>query len=140
MKFRTADLIAFVEKEIEARTTAADGLTEKTLQTYREARADWLASGKPERIRAIAQRLSEKVRKGRIVTEDDVAEILENRHTQDTIYFRGGSEPKKKEPILGNLPALRDFLKTVADEEVSTSTLATVGFTKLAAIYRGAAE
>lgn len=143
MKFKTADLLAAVEAEIKRRTTVAEHAFAKAQEDYAKGKAEWLASNHPTALSVAAKRIVEKVRKGRVVTITDLADF-------DTQSYRGPrhaftwNEPKRDStkgatPQLDKLESLRDFLKAVSDDEVTSTGLREVGFRNIAEILRAAA-
>lgn len=140
MKFDTAALIQICDTEIEARTRAAEEAFAAAEAEYEQSKAAWLASDHPAALASASRSVLEKVRKGRIVTVDDLKVFGSGRWDGGGNHAFTGIKPERKtkgrQPSLGQIQALRDFLGTVTDAEVTSSGLRDVGFRNIAAIIR----
>lgn len=139
MRFNVRRLLATIDQEIANREERAETVFQQAVAEYEQAKADWLASDHPEALRDCARKIVDKVRKGRVVTPDDVEPIVNNRYRSESHLFFN-VEPKRetntRKPNVERLRDLQAFLLTVSDEEVSASGLRDVGFRDIAGILR----
>lgn len=141
MRFNTQKLLAAVEAEIARREKAAEEAFSKAVEEYEAQKAEWLASDHPAALRDCARLVVEKVRKGRIVTPDDVEPIASDRYRAPRHLFYA-VEPKreteKRKPNVSRLNDLREVLLAVEDDEITSSGLRDLGFRNIGDILRSA--
>ena len=141
MKFNRTTLIASIDAEIVSRKERAEADFQKALAEYEKTKVKWLASEHPQALSDAAKAVVNKVRRGHVVTADDtraLASRYSDSHTFD------GVEPSRatkcRQADTAQLQALREFLETVVDDEVTSSGLRDVGFRHIAQILRAAAS
>ena len=76
MKFRTSDLIAAIDREVTRREADTDRVNSQEVERHAAARTEWLQSDAPQQLRELFKRLGEKLRKGGVVTDDEVAAVI----------------------------------------------------------------
>lgn len=142
MKFSKKALLKAVDTEIAARTKAAESAYQTAVQEYEQAKVEWLASEHPAALAATAKAVAEKIRKGRVVTADDLKAFGRRSYKEDHAFsgVRPNPETRLRKPNVAKLEALRDFLATVTDDEITSTGLREVGFRNLADILRKAAS
>lgn len=139
MKISTKKLLATVEAAIKAEDAEAKRRTREAREKYDKAKADWLASDKPQQLGDHAKAIASKARRQQVITRKDLANLDAdgfNGRARDLVF--DASEPTPVEPRYGSLVALRDVLKTVTDEEISSTTLREMGFMRLERLLRRA--
>ncbi len=143
MKFSKQTLLKAVESEISRRVKAAEAAYRANLAEYAQSKADWLASEHPAALAEAAKAVVAKVRRGQVVEPNDVKAFDGYAHRGHGHLFYGTKperDTKNRQPNVATLEALRDFLATVSDNEVTSSGLREVGFRNIAAILRSAAS
>lgn len=141
MKFRTAALVKIVNDEIASRISAAEADLAGAEAEYEREKQEWLASEHPQALATAARSIVEKVRKGRLVTHDDLGAFGGGYRSANHAFSAIKPEQKTKgrQPNVAKLEALRDFLAAVSDDEVTSSGLRDVGFRNIGEIIRAAA-
>lgn len=144
MKFNTATLKKSVETEIKRRHAEADKTFKDAQAAHAQRKAEWLASEHPQILATAAKRVAEKVRKGRVITPADLRDLDPDTWTRGERHAFAEEEPTRKSVSgatarVETLEALRDFLTSVADAEVTSTGLREVGFRNIAVILRAAA-
>lgn len=145
MKFNTTTLRKSVEAEIKRRHAEANKTFKEAQAAHDKAKAEWLASDKPQVIAAAAKRVAEKARRGRVITPEDLRDLSVERWSNSPRNFFDYPEPERSKVTgatarVETLEALRDFLAAVADDEVTSTGLREVGFRNIAQILRAAAS
>jgi len=116
MKLRRADLIKFVDEEIEARKVAYNNQYlaklekwEQEQETYREeTEAGWTK---------LYHALGERLQNGQAIMYEDIPSTVRGQ------YGFQRSRPEAKDPVPAELLVLRKTLDLTDDELVSTATL-----------------
>lgn len=133
MKFKTAELIARVNKKIDDEVKRAEERNRKDLEEIEQAREEWFE--KSEYWVVFANRIKDKIRKGRPILPTDVPkEIQVSSFSRDPAFFRK-KEPAKYEPHTKNLEAMKKLLESITDEEVTTTGLKEIGFKDIRSLF-----
>ena len=140
MKFQTKALLSAIDREIARRDKATEKKNAEERERHAKARREWLDSGAPEQLREAFKRLGEKLRRGGVVTTDDVRPFAPRWSGEEKITLAPDAKPTVHTTNYGNLLNLREFLKTVSDPEVSSAGLRDVGFRDLAGLSREASR
>jgi hypothetical protein len=137
VKIKTADLLARVNDAIEQCTAARDRRHADALTKYEQALAEWQERNAP-RVAEVVKALAAKVRKGQPILRADVRPLGDGFGSGLAFQSDG---PPKPEPVHVpvDLQALQAFLSTVADDTVSSSALADMGFRNVGTMLRPAA-
>lgn len=133
MKFRTADLIARIDALIEERKAVAEARTAEDKAAAEKARQDWLVAHSDAYVE-FANRIKDKIRKGRPITMDDRPDGL--RDKWQSLPFFDASKPKVHTAQTADLETLRATLTAVEDEYVTTTSLREIGFKDVARLFR----
>jgi len=137
VKIRTADLIARVDEAIEQCTADRDKRHADAVAKHEAALAEWHEKQAPK-VAEVVKSLAAKVRKGQPIYSADVRPLGDGWHSG--LAFQSDGPPKPKPVrVPAELTALRTFLGTVADETVTSSALADMGFRNIGALLRRAA-
>lgn len=141
MKFNKATLLKRVEDEIVAIANQAKADYEKQVERYEEAQRQWLDSKKPVLLKEAAEALLKRLKSNQVIEYPDLDRFRTDRYgrNSEALHFQH-DKPKKPDACpskqVQDLEALRDFLKLVNDEEVTTNGLIDSGFRNIAAILR----
>lgn len=132
MKFNVQNLIATVEQKI-AEAKARDEAHNKAEQEkVGQHRAEWLEEYGDEYV-AFANKIKEKIRKGRPILQSDVPEKLGGWNRRFNVFdvYR----PKTREPGSPELESLLKALRAITDEEITPTALKSLGFNNLRALF-----
>lgn len=137
MKIKTAALREKVDAAIKQYEATSRQRYADDVVKHEDAVAAYRKSGKIEQLRAELARLNRAAGR-RIVTQSELDDAF-HRWSGPRHGYDGPSAPTplpaQIEPPR-ELAALRDYLDTVADDEISTNTLRELGFRTLAHILR----
>jgi len=135
MKFKTSDLIARIDDLIAERFKLADEKHVEDVAAHQSFRAQWLEDHGPAYVE-FANRIKEKIRKGRPITQDDLPAGVIGRY-REFETFKSANPPTKKVPQTGDLTVLKAALSAVSDEYVTTTGLREVGFKDISRLFGG---
>ncbi|AON96975.1 hypothetical protein BI081_gp132 [Mycobacterium phage Tonenili] len=144
------DLIETIEADVDQR---GKEWTEAEKAFRVQERKQWIEKYHPQ-LRAVRDLLSAKLKSGAVLTEEEIAPLVSgNRRwsshptlpvfapTSMGFNYKGKEYPATK-PLLDQSPLLdlKAALQSIADEEVSTSALAAMGFRNLEWFWRRVKE
>lgn len=131
MKFNRETLLKSIDDRIAQLKSGAEKAFVEETEEYERLKKEWLESDHPTYFLRAADELIKKARSGLIRREDLTPFEVGYRGEAREEVFRH-DRPTYREPNVKNLVSLRDFLRSVTDEEVSSSGLRDVGFRNIA--------
>jgi len=133
MKFDRSDLIARAEAEIQRRKDAAAEANQQAIKDSADQRQEWLDTKGPEYV-IFANRIKDKIRKGRPIVKDDIPQGIRSRYSEIELF----SDPRRT-PAVADTVTLERFvsvLSAVTDGEVTSAGLIQLGFRDLTRLFR----
>lgn len=133
MKFNRMELIQRAEAEIQKRKDEAVEIDAKAAEQAISDRQEWLDTKGPAYV-LFANRVKDKIRKGRPITQEDIPEEIRGRYERITVW----SDPAKHgptQPRVYSLERLVSILQAITDDEVTSSGLAAVGYRDLHQLF-----
>lgn len=132
MKFNVQNLIATVEQKIEESKILDEKFNKAEQAKVAQHRADWLEEYGDEYV-AFANKIKEKIRKGRPILGSDVPEKIAgwNRRFKTFEAYR----PRTREVGSPELDSLLKALRSITDEEITPTALKSLGFKNLRDLF-----
>lgn len=133
MKFNVQNLIATVEQKIEEAKTRDEEYNKAEQAKVAQRRAEWLEGYGDEYV-AFANKIKEKIRKGRPILASDVPEKLRDGYST-RLYTFEAYRPKTRELGSPEMQSLLKALRAITDEEITPTALKSLGFNNLRALF-----
>lgn len=133
MKFDRTDLIARAEAEIQRRKDAAAEADAQAANDAASRREEWLDTKGPGYV-LFANRIKDKIRKGRPIVQDDIPQEIRARYDRIDVF----SDPRRTPTVAdtGTLERFISVLSAVTDDEVTSAGLIQLGFRDLTRLFR----
>lgn len=133
MKFDRTDLITRAEAEIQRRKTAAAERDEQAAKDAAAERQEWMDTKAPHFV-VFANRIKDKIRKGRPIVTEDVPPALRARYSD--IEFFTPPRITAHPAATATLEQLVAVLSAVTDDEVTSAGLVQLGFRDLTRLFQ----
>lgn len=133
MKFNRTDLIDRAEAEIQRRKDAAAEADAQAAKDAVTQRQEWLDTKGPGYV-LFANRIKDKIRKGRPIVQDDIPQEIRTRYDRIDVF----SDPRRTTttPEVAHLERFISVLSAVTDDEVTSTGLVQLGYRDLTKLFR----
>lgn len=141
MKLSRKALLAAAEAAIAADRKAHDAVQANKVKAHETALAKWKDSKAP-RLAEELTKLAQRARRGLPVTRDDLLKVSGDQWgSSGQFIWKGADTAPKPEPYKPqrDIESLAQFLRGVADDEITTHQLQSLGWRDLERVYRAAA-